>query len=133
MVLVRTRYPYLVVAAFSACFVLGYIGLMYFPALVWIWVALIGLGLTFIPISLTLISMRSRTSNGAAALSGFVQGLGYLLGALGPFIIGWLHTFSGGWKAAIWFLVLLAPLAIPAGVFASRRYFLEDAQPAKSG
>ena len=133
LVLVRTRYPYLVVAFFSTCFVVGYIGLMYFPALVWLWVTLIGLGLTFIPISLTLINMRSRTSHGAAALSGFVQGLGYLLGALGPFIIGWLHSASGGWTLAIWFLVVLALLAVPAGVFVSRKYFLEDAQTASFG
>lgn len=129
MVLVRIKYPFLVVAAFSLCFVVGYLGLMYAPALVWLWVALIGLGLTLIPVGLTLINMRSRTSHGAAALSGFVQGLGYLLGALGPFIIGWLHTVSGEWKVAIWFLVGLALLAMPAGIMATRKLFLEDAFP----
>ena len=133
MVLVRTKYPYLVITAFSICFVVGYTGLIVFPALVWLWVALIGLGLTFIPISLTLINMRTRTSHGAAALSGFVQGLGYLLGALGPFIIGWLHSISGGWTVAIWFLIILALLAIPAGIFVSRKYFLEDAQASAFG
>ena len=133
LVLVRTRYPYLVVAFFSTCFVVGYIGLMYVPTLAWVWVTLIGLGLTFIPVSLTLINMRSRTSHGAAALSGFVQGLGYLLGALGPFIIGWLHSTSGEWNVAIWFLVVLALLAVPAGVFVSRKMFLEDDQSTMSG
>jgi CP family cyanate transporter-like MFS transporter len=128
IILVRTKYPYLVIAAFSTCFVVGYLGLMYLPAFVWLWVTLIGLGLTFIPISLTLINMRSRSSDGATALSGFVQGLGYIISALGPFIIGGLHTISGEWKGAIWFLVFLALLAIPAGIFVSRKYFLEDAQ-----
>ncbi|MBM7093981.1 MFS transporter, partial [Streptomyces sp. S12] len=62
-----------------------------------VWVALIGLGPSTFPLALTLINLRTRTPAGSAALSGFMQGLGYTLSCAGPLLFGWLHERSHGW------------------------------------
>ena len=41
---------------------------------------------------------------GSAALSGFMQGVGYSFSCLGPFLVGWLHTVSNGWTLPFSFL-----------------------------
>ena len=126
--LIRSRHPIYTIVLFSACFVLGYLGLAYLPTLTWVWVIFIGFGMTLIPISLTLINLRSHTTGGAARLSGFVQGGGYLLGATGPFLIGWFNHLTGEWTLAIWFLIVMAFIAIGVGIFVDRARFIEEAK-----
>jgi CP family cyanate transporter-like MFS transporter len=110
-----------------ACFVIGYLGLIVLPAAgTWVWVALIGLGPLIFPLSLVLINLRTRTHEGAVALSGFVQGLGYSLGALGPLAVGLLHQLTGEWTIAMVCLVGTAIAASLAGTVVSRPRLLED-------
>jgi CP family cyanate transporter-like MFS transporter len=117
--------PY--VLALCACYLLGYIGLLAWPAGgAWVWAVLIGIGTGVFPLTLTLIGLRARTSDGTAALSGFAQSVGYLIGAVGPFMMGALFGATGSWTIPIWVLtVLVVPLAY-AGVRASVPRFLED-------
>jgi CP family cyanate transporter-like MFS transporter len=110
-----------------ACFVVGYLGLIVLPAAgTWVWVALIGFGPLLFPLSLVLINLRTRTHEGAVALSGFVQGLGYVLGALGPLAVGVLHQLTGEWTIAIACLIGTAIAASLAGAVVSRPRLLED-------
>ncbi len=127
MILFRIKHPILVILFLSICLVFGYLGLAYYPQWVWIWVTSIGIGLVLIPVCLTLINLRSRTADGSAALSGFVQGAGYLMGAAGPFVIGGLNSLTGGWIAALWFLTGMALVGTVAGVFSVQPKFIEDA------
>lgn len=110
-----------------AAFVLGYLGLLLTPStLTWLWVALVGAGPLLFPASLTLINLRSRTHEGSVALSGFVQGIGYSIGALGPLLVGILHSATGSWTAPlILLLVTVLACAVPA-VLVGRRTFVED-------
>jgi CP family cyanate transporter-like MFS transporter len=110
-----------------AAFVLGYLGLLLAPStLTWLWVALVGAGPLLFPASLTLINLRSRTHEGSVALSGFVQGIGYSIGALGPLLVGILHSATGSWTAPlILLLVTVLACAVPA-VLVGRRTFVED-------
>ncbi len=110
-----------------AAFVLGYLGLLLAPStLTWLWVALVGAGPLLFPACLTLINLRSRSHEGSVALSGFVQGIGYSIGALGPLLVGILHSVTGSWTAPL--ILLLATVlacAVPA-VLVGRRTFVED-------
>jgi CP family cyanate transporter-like MFS transporter len=124
--LARSRHPLRIIALASSCLLIGYIGLICFPGLDWVWIFPAGLGLMYIPIGLTLINLRSRTEQGAAQLSGFVQGCGYLLGACGPFLTGSFHTLTGGWIPSLLFLIITALAAFIAGIFAVRNRFIED-------
>ncbi|TXN31443.1 MFS transporter [Lacisediminihabitans profunda] len=110
-----------------AAFVIGYLGLLLAPStLTWLWVALVGAGPLLFPACLTLINLRSRSHEGSVVLSGFVQGIGYSIGALGPLLVGILHSVTGSWTAPL--LLLLATVlacAVPA-VLVGRRTFVED-------
>ncbi len=75
-------------------------------------------------------SRGGREALTAARLGGVAQGLGYLLAAAGPLLLGWLYDLTGGWTAP---LLLLVACLVPmtwAGWGAARDAVLAtDAQP----
>jgi CP family cyanate transporter-like MFS transporter len=108
-------------------YVLGYGGLLLAPtALPWLWVALAGAGPLLFPLVLVLVGLRSRTPEGTIALSGFTQGIGYTLGALGPLLVGVLHETTGGWTVPIIFLLATLLVVVVAGRVVARPRMLED-------
>jgi len=87
---------------------------------------LIGVGCCVFPIVLTLIGLRAHTPDGTAALSGFTQSLGYLLAAVGPFLVGSIYDSTTHWTAPLWLLLaLVVPLQV-VGAYAGRPAYLED-------
>ncbi|WP_104139792.1 MULTISPECIES: CynX/NimT family MFS transporter [unclassified Cryobacterium] len=117
--------PLVYVGVFA--FVIGDLGLMFLPkTMTWLWVSLAGLGPMFFPLALVLINLRTRTHAGAVALSSFVQGIGYTLGALGPLVFGLLHELSGGWTWPMVFLLVTALAVLVAGAVIGRPHMLED-------
>jgi len=110
-----------------ACFIAGYLGLILAPGTAtWLWVVFAGLGPLLFPLCLVLINVRTRTHEGSVALSGFTQGLGYTLGALGPLAVGLLHELTGGWIVALIVLTATALAAAAAGAVVARPRHLED-------
>ncbi|WP_427846467.1 CynX/NimT family MFS transporter [Cryobacterium arcticum] len=110
-----------------ACFLIGDLGLLLAPAtLTWLWVVLAGLGPLFFPLALVLINLRTRTHEGSVALSGFVQSVGYTLGALGPLSVGLLHEITGAWTAPLIFLICTVLAVTVAGAVIARPHLLED-------
>jgi len=112
----KMREPLQLVYPGVAAFVVGYLGLIVLPTTgTWVWVAAIGLGTLLFPLSLLLVNLRTLTYEGSIALSGFVQGVGYVLGAMGPLAVGVLHAASGNWTSPLIFLVVAsAVVAITA-------------------
>ena len=77
------------------------VGVLLAPgSLNWLWAALGGLGGILFPLCLVLINLRTRSTAGSIAVSGFVQAVGYTGGALGPLVLAVTHDLSGGWTAA---------------------------------
>lgn len=119
-----------ITSTLTGCYAIGYGGLILWPTHVpWMWALFIGIGTGIFPLVLTMIGLRSRTPEGTAALSGFTQSVGYLLAAIGPFSVGVLYDWTGGWTAP---LILLIALLVPqmiAGWLASKPRFIEDELP----
>ncbi|MCW2723626.1 MAG: major facilitator superfamily 1 [Frankiales bacterium] len=115
------------VAAFVACYVVAYTGMLIAPrAGVWLWAFLAGVGAGAFPLALTMIGLRSRTADTTADLSAFTQSGGYLLAGVGPLLVGVLHGMTGGWT---WpFVLLFADLTLLAvtGWYAAQPRFVED-------
>lgn len=110
-----------------ACYPVGYLCLMVAPhTLAVLCAILIGIGACTFPLVLTLIGLRSRTASGTAALSGFTQSVGYLLAAVGPFVVGALYDATGEWHVPLWFLLLLNIPQCWIGLKAASPGFLED-------
>ncbi|WP_194846528.1 MFS transporter [Mumia zhuanghuii] len=117
---------------FAVVTVAGWLGLLWWPTQApWLWALLLGVGGAAFPWVLMMIAKRSRTHEGTVALSGFVQGLGYLVAALGPFGTGALHDATGGWGAPIAMLVVLATLIGVLGSYLVRPIMIEDQLPAQ--
>ena len=80
-----------------ACGFVAVAGLMWAPVWnTWLWVVLLNLSTTTFPITMVLLGLRTRTAETAVALSGFVQSLGYLIGAIFPLVFGILHEWEDG-------------------------------------
>ncbi|WP_052206868.1 MFS transporter [Sinomonas humi] len=120
----RMRNPYPIVAFGLVCFVGGYLGLWLIPGTAtWLWSLLAGMGPATFPLSLVLINLRTRSHRASGAVSGFAQGVGYLLACAGPLFAGILHDATGGWTATFAFLgVTLVVLAIAGWVICRPRY-----------
>jgi CP family cyanate transporter-like MFS transporter len=123
----RLKSPARVILAGVLFFAAGYLGLLLAPApLTVLWVLLIGLGPILFPVCLVLINIRTRSHTGSVALSGFAQGIGYTVGALGPLLVGVLHDASGGWTLPLSFLFATSLVAVVGAVVLSRPGLVED-------
>jgi MFS transporter, CP family, cyanate transporter len=129
---VRLRNPYPVVLCLIGFFVAGYAGLLAAPDRgTWLWVLLIGLGPGAFPLSMTLINLRARTAEGAAALSGFSQGIGFAIASAGPFVFGLLREVTGAWQASFGYLTLMLLLLSIGAYHACRPGHLEPEPDAR--
>jgi Cyanate permease len=109
-------------------------GLLFVPeAAPWLWVALLGTAPLLFPLALVLLGLRARTHEGAVALSGFVQSIGYAIVALFPFGVGVLHDATSSWTPPLIVLVVVIAAAIPAGVVAARPGSIEDEWERRNG
>lgn len=106
--------------ASSASFVtlLGYIFLFLSlenSSLVVLACVLLGLGqASTFPMSLSIIGTRASTKAQTTQLSAMAQGWGYLLAAVGTFLVGLIADISGDWSVSV--VVLIALTAIQVGV-----------------
>lgn len=123
----RIRNAGLLVYVGVGCWLVGDLCLLFIPqTLTWLWVAFAGAGPLLFPVALVLINLRTRSHEMAVALSGFVQGVGYTLGALGPLLFGLLHDITGDWVLPLILLLASAVVAAVAAVALTRPQMIED-------
>lgn len=127
----KMRNPFPAVLVMLGCFVIGYLGLLLSPATgTWVWVAFTGLGPGTFPLALLLINHRTRTHEGAGALSGFGQGMGYTLACTGPLFFGLLRQWTGSWTGPFVFLfATLLLLGTGAWIICRPRMLEDDFEP----
>jgi MFS transporter, CP family, cyanate transporter len=101
--------------------VAGWAGLVLAPgAAPVLWCVLIGLTGVNFPLALTQLAARARNPRVAARLSGFVQGVGYVVTGVIVFAIGVVHSVAGDWTAAIVVMAVGALIPLPAAFILSR-------------
>jgi len=74
----------------------------------------------------TSLDRTGHTGRGSATLSGFMQGWGYVLAAVGPIFFGKLHAWSGRWTESF---LLLMGMSVPMALCArpaNRPVYLAD-------
>ncbi|MEJ1166357.1 MFS transporter [Variovorax sp. CCNWLW186] len=81
--------------ALSAC---GLVGLLALPMWTPLWLFALGMGMgSALILSLAFVGLRAGSQQIAASLSGMSQCIGYLLAAVGPTLVGYLHEAAGNW------------------------------------
>ena len=123
----RMRTQTWLMVALVACYPVGYVGLVVAPVEgAYVWAAFVGAATAVFPVTLVLIGLRARTSDGTAALSGFTQSVGYLMAAVGPFGMGFLYDLTGGWTVPLLALTALLVPQLVFGILIARPAFIED-------
>jgi len=124
---VRMRNPFPIVVLCAVCYVTAFTGLLLAPmAAPVLWVTLLGLGPATFPLSLTLINLRTRSPSGSAALSGFMQGVGYAFSCIGPLLFGVLHAATDGWRWPFALLYAVVGVLLMGSWMACQPRALED-------
>ncbi|MRG55041.1 MFS transporter [Phyllobacterium sp. SYP-B3895] len=95
--------------ALIALAIAGLMGFLFAPlSTVWVWAVLQGLGQGgLIAIAMTIIVLRSPDAHVASHLSGMAQCIGYMLAAVGPLLVGLIHSVTGSYAATAILFVLL--------------------------
>lgn len=75
---------------------------------------------------MTFFSIRANTSEGSISLSGFGQSVGYLIAAIGPFLIGYLYDATGSWNSGVVALIIMSILIFIFGYPAAKNKVVED-------
>ncbi|RFU37590.1 MFS transporter [Actinomadura logoneensis] len=100
----------------------GFAGLAWAPmGGMWLFVVVLGLGQgASFALALSMIGLRSPDAATAAQLSGMVQGLGYVISAFGPLLIGALRDATSGWTVPMALVVAIALAETVPGLGAGR-------------
>jgi CP family cyanate transporter-like MFS transporter len=127
---VRPRLQRPLLAAFLACYLVGWSGLWLVPTSApWLWMGLLALGMGSFSMALTLIGLRARTHATTAALSTVTQGWGYVIAGVGPLLVGVLRGITGGYTGMfVLALAAVAGLAV-AGWLSTRQVYVDDEVP----
>ena len=111
----------------TVCYLVAYVGLAVAPVGgAWVWMVLVGIGSGQFPLALTMIGLRSRTSDTTAALSAFVQAIGYVVAGTGPLLFGVLNGLTHGWALPLSLLFIALAFAFAAGWRAAVPRFVDD-------
>ena len=114
--------------------VAGVLGMVLAPtAATVLWVVLLGTPQGLFPAVLVMIQRRSRTHEGAVALSSFSQSIGYAIAAIFPLAFAVLQETTGGWQAPLVLLGVLFLFAIPAGYVVTHTRTIEEEWEKRTG
>lgn len=83
----------------------------------WFWAVLLGFGTAgSFALGLTLPVEYAPTPDTAGLLSSVVLGIGYLVGAFGPFVIGWMRGLTGGYQVPFSGLAVLSVIMLVGAI-----------------
>ncbi|PXA76987.1 MFS transporter [Auritidibacter sp. NML100628] len=107
----------------------GFIGLILFPQLPLVWSVLIGMIGGAFPLAIAHFNLRTSTTSGSSAISGFAMSVGYLFGTLGPLLGGWLSTATGTWNVPLIVYAIAGAVMLVGGLMMTKPgRTLEDAR-----
>lgn len=116
------------VLAICTLYILGFLGLIFFPTMPIIVTAVIFIGIAqgaAISLALTLISLRAKTAKHASLLSGMAQSFGYFLAAIGPILLGILYDLYHTWTPFLYILLFVSFIILFFGMKGSVNRYIE--------
>ncbi|WP_168120363.1 MFS transporter [Paenibacillus sp. HB172176] len=118
----------LLVIITSVLLLIGTLGLLYSSIhLLSFGVIILGIGAgSAFGLSMMFFGLRTQSAHQAGELSGMAQSIGYLLAAIGPGLIGYLHDATHGWRVPLLILVGASALLGLVGLGAARNQFVES-------
>ncbi|WP_339233771.1 MFS transporter [Paenibacillus sp. FSL R5-0517] len=104
----------------------GTLGLLYGSStIILLWIIILGIGGGFaFSLAMMFFGLRTENAHQAAELSGMAQSIGYLLAALGPALIGYLHDATNSWNLPLFILLGASILLFLVGIGAANNRFV---------
>ncbi|SMF85826.1 MFS transporter, CP family, cyanate transporter [Paenibacillus uliginis N3/975] len=104
----------------------GTLGLLYGSTnIILLWIIILGIGGGFaFGLSMMFFGLRTENAHQAAELSGMAQSIGYLLAAIGPALIGYLHDGTNSWTLPLLILLGASVLLFLFGIGAAKNQFV---------
>lgn len=115
-----------IVVGIIVLYLIGYGGVLAgIASLNVLWMIFMGIagGASF-GLTMMFFTLRTRTPDEAAGLSGMAQSLGYLLAAVGPVAFGMLHDYTDGWTVPLLILMVAIVLLFFCGMKAGKNGFV---------
>jgi MFS transporter, CP family, cyanate transporter len=104
-----SRRVYLI--GFSATLLASAVGFVVLPGAGWIFAAGIGLGTgAMFPLVMTLPIDVGKRPTDVAAVTGLMLGVGYVIGAIGPILLGAVRDATGGFTTTLWLIAASAAI-----------------------
>ncbi|ACX65426.1 CynX/NimT family MFS transporter [Paenibacillus sp. Y412MC10] len=99
----------------------GTLGLLYGSSnVILLWIIILGIGGGFaFSLAMMFFGLRTDNAHQAAELSGMAQSVGYLLAAIGPALIGYLHDATNSWNLPLFILLGASVLLFLVGIGAA--------------
>jgi len=105
----------------SGMILLGYLGLYLDAGHALAWMIVMGLGAGgSLVLAITLFSLRVESATQSVALSGMAQAVGYMMAAVTPIFIGFLHDVAHQWTIALLLMIGLSVTQLTMGYLAGR-------------
>ena len=121
LLVARMKRTWILPIIFSSAYLISFTALAVNPAhATLVWILLSRVGDCFFPYILTMINLRTRTTRGSIAMSGFVQPVAYMIAVIGPWGFGMLHTLTGNWHTPLFAVVACLPLQLIGGLVVAR-------------
>jgi len=110
-----------IAATSSAVLLAGYLGLVLAPGWAIAWTVVLGLGGgASLVLALAFLGLRASDAASAGALSAMAQSIGYLLAAVGPVLLGALHSATADWRAPLVVMCIAAAAQVIAALIAGQ-------------
>jgi CP family cyanate transporter-like MFS transporter len=71
-------------------------------------------------LAMTWFGLRASSTGQAVALSAMAQAIGYLVSALAPILVGWLHDATQGWTLPLLLMLGFAATQVCMGYLSGR-------------
>ena len=127
--LLAEKFPnsqWIIVAGAGISGIIGALGFIFIPELVFVFVVFLGAAQLTFPLSLTLFNLRSRNPDTVLQVSSYAQFLGYGAASITTVSVGFISDFAGGWELILGFVALSNLLVITAAISLARKNFIED-------
>lgn len=127
--LLAEKFPntqWLIVAGAGSSGVIGSLGFIFVPELIFIFIVFLGLAQLTFPLSLALFNLRSRYPDTVLQISSFAQFLGYSAASVTTLSVGFIRDLTGGWEIVLAVIGASNLLVITAAITLSKKRFIED-------
>jgi CP family cyanate transporter-like MFS transporter len=85
-----------------------------------LWILVSRIGDCFFPFVLTMINLRTSSTRGSIAMSGFIQPVAYAISCIGPLGFGALRALTGSYHASRAAILICLPIQLVAGIIVAR-------------